>query len=134
ALSPTGDVIASSSGDETVRIWDLAKGTAIAVLEEHNSTGLSVSFSPDGALLASLAVNGIGARQNNLIMWHCRDWSLAASYSHPTEGAFRGGMAFHPSQPLLAVKNSQFSSVDCYRIESSLPGDNAAGIQTRRYG
>ena len=43
-------------------------------------------------------------------------------------------MAFHPSQPLLAVKNSQFSSVDCYRIESSLPGDNAAGIQTRRYG
>ena len=53
AFSPDGTRLASGSGDETVRLWDVETGEEIATLRGHEHFVYSVAFSPDGTRLAS---------------------------------------------------------------------------------
>ncbi len=48
AFSPDGSRIATASDDATARIWDVATGKQIAVLQ-HKASVLTVAFSPDGS-------------------------------------------------------------------------------------
>ena len=53
AFSPDGSRLVSGFQDGTVRLWDVATQTEAAALEGHSDRVVSVSFSPDGATLAS---------------------------------------------------------------------------------
>ncbi|GET39635.1 NB-ARC domain-containing protein [Microseira wollei] len=48
-----GGILASSSVDQTIRLWDVSEGRCIKVLEGHNSAVWSVAFTPDGKTLVS---------------------------------------------------------------------------------
>lgn len=66
AFSPDGTRIATSSLDNTVRIWDSASGRQLHVLRGHRNGVLSASFSPDGTLLLSLSAD------NTARLWNVR--------------------------------------------------------------
>jgi WD40 repeat protein len=66
AFSPDGQIVASVSCDETVRLWDAKTGEQVQKLEGHKSYVRSVAFSPDGRTLAS------GADDQTVRLWDAK--------------------------------------------------------------
>lgn len=58
AWSPDDRYAASGSNDSTVRIWEVATGKCLHILEGHTGAVTVVSWSPDGNYIASGASNG----------------------------------------------------------------------------
>ena len=134
ALSADGRLIASASSDTTVRVWDRSRGTGIATLEGHTAQVLAVGFSPNDDFLASAQGTGqSGSELSGVRLWRCADWAPVAFLSRQLFERI-GGLAFHPSQPLLAVKELRPRRIDCYRIDYALLGSAGGGPGSRRYG
>ena len=102
ALSPNGKTIAFSSSYTnvewedipTVELWDVETHTIIATLEGHADVIWSLSFSPDGTLLAA------GSEDNTVKLWdvekHTNITTLEGHAAHITS------VAFSPDSMLLA--------------------------------
>src|SRR5262249_12867606 len=58
AFAPGERLLASSSTDRTVRLWDVESGVELATLRGHEHEVLRVRFSADGKLLASTGRDG----------------------------------------------------------------------------
>ena len=53
AFSPDGKMLASSSFDNNVKLWDISTRSELATLKGHSKGVYSIAFSPDGNRLAS---------------------------------------------------------------------------------
>jgi WD40 repeat protein len=70
AFSPDNDaMVASSSHDKTIKIWDASTQLCQQVLVEHSGWVYSVSWSPDSRLLASASKDMQGGGGGEIIIW-----------------------------------------------------------------
>jgi WD40 repeat protein len=58
ALSADGQLLASSGGDGTVRLWEAASRRLLATLSGHTGVVGAVALSADGQLVASSSFDG----------------------------------------------------------------------------
>ena len=111
--SPDGAVIASGGDDGTIKLWRVADGMLLRTLTGHQAPPpqfqvvaiiRSLSFSPDGTLLAS------AGNDNTVLVWRLVDGSVVQTLS----GAFSGqigcitpcGLTFSPDGHMLGLANS----------------------------
>jgi WD40 repeat protein len=95
-FSPDGSLIASSSADGTIRIWNVSDGSLRQVLEGHTDHVLTLDFSPDGSLLAS------GSNDGTVRIWQVDDGSLLRTIESYSLGRVLE-VEFSPDGSLLAV-------------------------------
>jgi len=76
SFSPDGQLLASGSKDESIKLWNVQSGACVRTLADHTDCTFSVSFSPDGQLLAS--VGGMAGGRLSVNLRHCcsTDWSF----------------------------------------------------------
>lgn len=88
-MSPNGTLVATSSWDTTVRLWDVPTGDLRHVLTESTGQNWGAAFSPDGRYIAA----GGGDR-------HVRVWDVDSGLLTHTFGGFNGWarlIAFSPA-------------------------------------
>ncbi|BCL37395.1 hypothetical protein NSMS1_38420 [Nostoc sp. MS1] len=73
AFSPDGQTLASGSGDETIKIWNVSTGRLLQTLTGHSKYVSSVAFSPDGQTLAS------GSQDKTIKLWNLTTGKLLQS-------------------------------------------------------
>ena len=58
AFSPDGSLLASSSYDKTVRLWDVKTGNQKRLLIGHKEGIVAVTFNPNGKRIVSASLDG----------------------------------------------------------------------------
>jgi WD40 repeat protein len=106
AFSPDGTLLATSSDDSTVRIWQVADGTEQRVLTGHTGGVWSCAFSPDGTLLAS------AGNDRTVRLWHVETGIEEILLGH---GDWVRSCAFSPDGTLLATASDD-STVRIWQV------------------
>ncbi|RIK32998.1 MAG: hypothetical protein DCC55_35795, partial [Chloroflexi bacterium] len=95
AFSPDGSLLASSSGDTTIRLWNVTERRALTTLRGHTHWVRSLVFSPDGAHLFS------GSADRTIRVWDVvgrRALEVLRGHEHTIRA-----IAIHPDGSILAT-------------------------------
>ncbi|MDB9312890.1 DnaJ domain-containing protein [Spirulina sp. CS-785/01] len=98
AMSPDGRTFATSSYDETVRLWQLSTGQQLRVFNGHGDQVYCVAISPDNRMIAS------GGADRNIKLWNLDTGqqirTLGGWFMGHTDSVL--SVAFHPDSKRLA--------------------------------
>jgi len=100
AFSPDGRTLASGSGDNTVKLWEVASARELRSLNGHRSGVLSVAFSPDGR---TLATGASGGGDDSIKLWDVATGRELRTLAGHGIGTWVDAVSFSPDGLLLAT-------------------------------
>lgn len=103
-----GNVLATGSYDNKVRLWDVTTGELIKTFEGHNGFITNLVFSSDDALLASASTD------DSVIIWHIATASYKQLSKH--EGDV-WGLSFSPDDSML-LSGGEDNKINIWNTES----------------
>ncbi|MGH8070026.1 MAG: tetratricopeptide repeat protein [Candidatus Entotheonellia bacterium] len=95
AFSPDGARLATTSHDQTAKVWDASSGQALLTLAGHTEAVSGVAFSPDGARLATTS------HDQTAKVWDASAGQALLTLAGHTETV--SGVAFSPDGARLAT-------------------------------
>ena len=111
AVSPDGKILASASGDRTVKLWRIADGSLIKSINAHSAAVRSVNFSPDGQTLASTSTD------STIKLWNVNDGNLLETLQGHSIGVY--DVSFSPDSQTL-VSASEDKTIRIWQRNNSL--------------
>lgn len=72
AIHPDGEILASCSLDQTIKLWSLITGELINTINEHTSGVTCITFTSDGKILVSSSANPDGT----IKFWDTKTWKI----------------------------------------------------------
>ena len=124
-FSPTEEIVASGSQDQTIEIWDLKKGKRWYTLTGHRNWVTSIAISPDGQILAS------GSRDHTIEIWDLKKGKRWYTLSGHHDGV--EVVAFSPQGDVLA-SGSRDHTIEIWDLKKGKRGYTLSGHQDRVYG
>ncbi|MDY7024234.1 MAG: serine/threonine-protein kinase, partial [Cyanobacteriota bacterium] len=125
AFSPTENILASGSQDQTIEIWQLERGKRWYTLTGHQNWVTSIAISPDGKTLAS------GSRDQTIEIWDLtkgKRWYTLTGHQDSVEV-----VAFSPKGDILA-SGSRDRTIEIWDMNKGKRWFTLSGHSDRVYG
>ena len=126
SISPDGQLIASASHDNTVKLW-LRDGKPLRTFKEHSNKVNSISFSPDGKLIAS------ASDDKTVKVWQPDDPKVVKNCKGHSKGV--KSVSFSPDGKMIAsigkdntVRLWDLEGEECKPLKSLNSGDSVYGV------
>lgn len=100
AISSKENIIASSSLDKTIKLWNLSTGELVHTFTGHSSAVIAVAFSPDGKTLASASNHELF--DGSIKLWDVANKTFKQSLGNTWVALRTSCLAFSPDEQTLA--------------------------------
>lgn len=100
AISSKENIIASSSVDKTIKLWNLSTGELLHTFTGHSSAVIAVAFSPDGKTLASASNHELF--DGSIKLWDVANKKFKQSLGNALVALRTSCLAFSPDEQTLA--------------------------------
>jgi WD40 repeat protein len=112
---------------QEILLWNAETGQQIRTLEGHTNFVLAIAFSADDRFLASKSADG------TVRLWRCDTWETVAILAEPAGHEWSAGLAFHPTEPVLATLGDNDTIVRIWELEDHLLMESRPRTESAHY-